>query len=138
MEGYACADTCACRGIPGRPVPTVHRLKKKVSDIKKSKEDPRNTTVGWSNDGSDALSVHCCVFVLKEQGSGGDGVGEGHMPHAKCANPGGRQGAATAARCRGCQPQKGEKRINNDAPETICMPPPGTRRENGTRSEKTM
>jgi hypothetical protein len=42
------------------------------------------------------------------------------MPHAKCADASGSQErAATAARSWGCQPKKS---VNNDAPETTCMP----------------
>jgi hypothetical protein len=78
-----------------------------------------NIIVGWSNHGGDALSVHCCIFVLKEQGSGGDGAGEGHMLYTKCARCQWEPGkSGNSCMILGVSAQKnGKKDINNDAPE---------------------
>jgi hypothetical protein len=46
-----------------------------------------NTIVGRSNDKGNAPFVYCCVFVLKERGAGGDGVGGALTAREVCRTP---------------------------------------------------
>ena len=96
---------------------------KKVSQQRKYNARSQPACGKAIGDRGDALSAYCCNIILMERGGGRQQCG--HMLYVKCAG------------CRwelrksgdGCTilgvSAREKKSINNDAPETICMPTPG-------------